>query len=77
MKAYKFVVPDDRFRTLPSDEHFMVKGCAAVVIAEDAAAARQRLRTALLENGQVPWEEVADMTTLPLDVPGVLLIVQM
>jgi hypothetical protein len=73
MKAYKFVVPTDRFYPLPEATGLAFKGCLAVVLAASEEEARARLvEYAALDGLESRWLEVARVVEIPLVFRAVL-----
>jgi hypothetical protein len=74
MRAFKFVVPGDRYYPLPSDPDLAFKGCAAVVL----AATEDEARRMLAESGDdTRWLAVARVESYPVDAQRLLLFVML
>jgi hypothetical protein len=73
--AWKFIVPTDRFYPMPDPKDGEFRGCVAVALAEDEAAARARLLTYGEEFGvDMRWIQIARVTRLNADRPGTLVV---
>lgn len=75
MKAFKFIVRD--WTPVPSRPGCSCSGCAALVFANDLDEARECLRIRNIENGSLPWEEVATVTEVSTERATVALVVEM
>ncbi len=74
MRCFKFVIPEDDWRTYPTAPRVSVSGCAAIVFATDEAAATELLRKAI---GATPaWVDVATVSEIDPTVEQVALRVQ-
>lgn len=73
MRVFKFVIPADDSRLLPSRRWF-VSGCLAIAIAKDVAEAKATLKTDAATHGEdAEWLDVADvhdfdLATVPVAV---------
>lgn len=74
MKAFKFLVRE--WSEIPSRPGHSVSTCGALVFAENEAAARELLRQRNVENGSLPWDEVASVSEVPTDRAHVALLVE-
>lgn len=73
LKAFKFVIPGDRFIDMPGDSPLAYKGCLAVAIAEDEKSARELIEKYGRENNKdTRWLVIAKCVPFTLDAPAVI-----
>lgn len=73
--AWKFIVPPDRFYSMPDPKDGEFRGCVAVAVAEDEVGARGKLLTYGEEFGiDMRWLQIARVSRLAIDKPATLLV---
>lgn len=74
MTLFKFLVPDDRYYSIPGSS-VSARGCVAVVVAEDEAEARRVVEDAsALAGKDARWLAVAIVSEIPLDKPRLVAV---
>lgn len=75
MKAYKFIIPGDRFYEDVDNPDLAWKGCLAVALAENEEQARSLLRKFAAERGyDVRWLKSAQVHVIDIFGPAALAI---
>lgn len=74
MRAFKFIVKE--WTDIPSRPGCSATGCAALVFAESIEQARELLRQRNVDNGSLPWEDVARVIEIDPTHAHVALLVE-